>query len=764
MRILIRSAVALCGLSVILAAQSPQPQLAEGHPELAGLFDVEAEHGGDVPKNWVGAPPGTFAVDGQIVHGGRWSLRIERTATSPGAFTSLSRRLPIDFTGRRLELRGFLRTEDISNFAGLWIREDGDAGMIAIDNMERRQLKGTTDWAEYSVSLPLNRAAKRVVLGVLASGTGRAWAADLRLFVDGQPIAAVPRLEPLKTVVDLDTEFDAGSGIALEELSKVQISNLAMLGKVWGFLKYHHPQVTSGRRHWDYELFRILPAVIAATDANAARSAVNHWIASLGTVPPCGSCASLVDTDLQLRPPVSWMTDDELGVELAATLRGIYRNRSAGPQQFYVSLAPGVGNPSFDHELAYATLKLPDAGYQVLALYRFWNIIEYWYPYRDVIGESWEDVLTAFIPRVALAADGETYKREMLALIATVHDTHANLWSSLDSRPPTGACSIPITLRFIGAQAVVTGYSEPSPEIAATVKPGDIVRAIDGVLVTELVSRWLPYYAASNAPTQLRDIARSMTRGACGPAALTVSRDGTTQAVSVTRTVPSPASGTAGMTHDHPGDTFRMLSPEVAYLKLSTVKADDVGSYMESAAHAKGFIIDIRNYPSEFVVFALGSKFVDRPTPFARSTIGDPANPGAFHWSGPPFMLEPAAPRYAGKIVIVTDEVSVSQAEYTAMAFRAAPNAIIVGSTTAGADGNVSPIPLPGGLRSMISGIGVFYPDKKPTQRVGIVPDVETRPTVQGIRGGRDEVLEVALRQVLGPNVPAAVIQQMAKQ
>ena len=55
------------------------------------------------------------------------------------------------------------------------------------------------------------------------------------------------------------------------------------------------------------------------------------------------------------------------------------------------------------------------------------------------------------------------------------------------------------------------------------------------------------------------------------------------------------------------------------------------------------------------------------------------------------------------------------------MAFRAA-GGIVLGSTTAGADGNVSNIPLPGGLRTMISGIGVFYPDKGPTQRVGIVP------------------------------------------
>jgi hypothetical protein len=63
----------------------------------------------------------------------------------------------------------------------------------------------------------------------------------------------------------------------------------------------------------------------------------------------------------------------------------------------------------------------------------------------------------------------------------------------------------------------------------------------------------------------------------------------------------------------------------------------------------------------------------------------------------------------------------------------------------------------------MISGIGVFYPDKKPTQRIGILPDFEVRPTIAGIRAGRDEVLEEALRQVLGNSVPAAEIQKMAR-
>jgi hypothetical protein len=63
----------------------------------------------------------------------------------------------------------------------------------------------------------------------------------------------------------------------------------------------------------------------------------------------------------------------------------------------------------------------------------------------------------------------------------------------------------------------------------------------------------------------------------------------------------------------------------------------------------------------------------------------------------------------------------------------------------------------------MISGIGVFYPDKAPTQRIGIVPNVEVEPTIAGIRAGRDEVLEEALRQILGRRVSAAEIESMAE-
>jgi C-terminal processing protease CtpA/Prc len=53
----------------------------------------------------------------------------------------------------------------------------------------------------------------------------------------------------------------------------------------------------------------------------------------------------------------------------------------------------------------------------------------------------------------------------------------------------------------------------------------------------------------------------------------------------------------------------------------------------------------------------------------------------------------------------------------------------------------------PGDLLVRITGAGVFYPDRHPIQRVGIIPDVRVTPTIAGIAAGRDEVVEEAVRQ-----------------
>jgi C-terminal processing protease CtpA/Prc len=121
-----------------------------------------------------------------------------------------------------------------------------------------------------------------------------------------------------------------------------------------------------------------------------------------------------------------------------------------------------------------------------------------------------------------------------------------------------------------------------------------------------------------------------------------------------------------------------------------------------------------------------------------------------FEYRQGPALPPGKGPAYAGKVIILVNELSQSQAEYTTMAFRAVPGARVVGSTTAGADGNVSAITLPGNISTMITGLGVYYPDGRETQRIGIVPDVVVTPTIKGIRDGRDEVLEKAVQLIEG--------------
>jgi hypothetical protein len=186
----------------------------------------------------------------------------------------------------------------------------------------------------------------------------------------------------------------------------------------------------------------------------------------------------------------------------------------------------------------------------------------------------------------------------------------------------------------------------------------------------------------------------------------------------------------------------------VAYVKFSSIKVADLPAYFDKAKNTKGLIMDLRNYPSEFMPFAIGAYLATRPTRFVTFTFADLANPGAFAFGAGP-LIKPGPVHFAGKVVVLIDEISQSQAEYTAMALRAMPNCVILGSTTAGADGDVSFIPLPGQLNTMISGIGVFYPDHLPTQRVGIVPNVVVKPTIPGVAAGRDEVLETAIRLIV---------------
>ncbi|MEP7351614.1 MAG: S41 family peptidase [Acidobacteriota bacterium] len=745
-------------------AQTARPKAAD-LPPLLGFENNQPADKLASPRGWGVRPAGTVAAVTDIVHTGKWAARITRTASSAQKTSIVTITIPADFVGSTLSFRGYLRTEDVNGFAALFARLDNDS-----DNFSRvtpqsvLYLSGTHDWALYSLTMPLRRAGKQLLFGAVLSGTGRLWVDDLQLWVDGKPIWQAPKDDRSANPMETDHEFDRSSGIKLDTLTPVQTDNLVTLGKVWGFAKYYDHRVITGKRQWDFDLFRILPSVLAARDSDAGRKAIVDWLRALGPIAPCSPCRMFFeDPWVQLPPPTSWISDPAIvGQPLAKLLTEIHKQRPIdGGRQFYVSLAPGVQNPIFDYELPYPLSRnaYPEPGYQLLALYRLWNIVEYWFPNRNILPENWDSVLREFIPRVVLAKTRDAYQLQLMAFIGKLGDTHANLWSSLNVRPPVGDCYIPVMLRFVDNQAVVTQIL-PSG-IGTTLQRGDVLLDMDGRAVSELVAEWTPYYADSNQYARLRDIAGAMTRGACGPAKLRIRRGMENFDISATRATLPATESTVNSAHDLPGPAFRLLSPDVAYLKLSSVSTDDIPNYLQLAQNTKGWVIDIRNYPPESISPTLVPHMVESATPFARITVGDLFNPGAFHWTGLP-TIYPQEPYYPGKVVVLVDEVTQSAAEYVSMAFRAA-GATVVGSTTSGADGNFSQILLPGGLTTMFSGIGVFYPDKSPTQQVGIVPDIVAQPTIAGITAGRDEVLESAVRFILGPEASAAQVQAISK-
>lgn len=747
--------IAILGACQIVRTASAQAQ----DPDLRTALGFEAATS-TAPAGWTGGPAETIAFDSVVVHAGRGAARLHRTPGSQNDFTALTKSIPVDFSGRWIVFRGFLKAEEVDDFAGFWMRQDGVERSLQFVSMEtENRLSGTTDWEGYAVQLPLDPRADRLFFGVVLRGTGTVWADDLDIIVDGFPIEQAPRRqEEGPTVLDIDRQFNEGSALELSDIDEVQIAHLVILGRVWGFLKYHHPRVAAGEFHWDYELFRVLPEVLGASGQEPVGDILARWIREQVGVPgdcsPCAEPPSNPSGDIR----VGWIWDEDLlGPELSSLLQHVYANRFVGDKQFYVSSAPRVGNPVFDHELLYEDLKDIDGGYRVLALLRLWNIIEYWYPYVDLQGNAWERVLREFLPRFIRAQSADDYQLELLRLIASIGDAHANLSSANRLLPPRGDCFLPGAVRFVEGQPVVVATpvltrAEPGLEI------GDVILSLDGFSVDALIESWAPYYSASNYPGLLFKISNLLGRGPCGKAPLVVHRGGEVRDITVERvpevTQPPP--------HDRPGESFQLLGGDVAYLNLSNVQFHQLDGYIERAAGTKGLVLDLRNYPPEFVVFSLSGHFVRQPTPFVRFTLPNPDNPGVFSWTSNPLSVQPVAPIYEGTVVILVDESTISRAEYTAMALRVAPMAVVVGSTTAGADGDVSRIGLPGGLETGISGIGVFYPDKSPTQRIGIVPDILVTPTIAGIRAGHDEMLEVGLRVILGDDTDSEVIHQLA--
>ncbi|MBI5326279.1 MAG: peptidase S41, partial [Ignavibacteriae bacterium] len=313
------------------------------------------------PKNslpvWIWPGGGNYEckIDSVIKQHGKYSISIESLKDTSstghygnfGVFTSF---IPSQFVGSEIILRGWLKTENVSNWAGLWLRIDGANGPIAFDNMYSRKINGTNEWNEYSIKLPFSDNAKQIVFGGLMNNTGKIWVDNIEILIDSVDISKA-KVKTYKA--DLDSEFIKSSRINNIKTDKKTIEDLSVLGKVWGFLKYYHPEIAKGNFNLDFELFRILPMILKCRDKNERSKIILDWINKYGNIEPCEKCTELDTTNTKIVPDFGWIEDSSyFNKDLIQKLNFIKNNRNQD-KHYYFDFVPSVCNVEFQNENAY---------------------------------------------------------------------------------------------------------------------------------------------------------------------------------------------------------------------------------------------------------------------------------------------------------------------------------------------------------------------------------------------------------------------------
>lgn len=541
------------------------------------------------------------------------------------------------------------------------------------------------------------------------------------------------------SVYEFSSRFELDS---LDAANPVVLDNLEVLGRVWGFVKYHHPAMADTTIHIDYELFSLLPRVTHAKPSER-NHILSEWIESFGPyeVDDVKYAAMQSDSNRVVINDFAWIRNTErLGSDLSRQLTEL--QRAVRKANRYVS-QKGVTIGLYDDPLLnYSLENGSDTGYRLLLLFRLWNAIDSYCPNRNITDRAWDEVLVEYLPR--MIREKAHYKETYMELLSELDDTHAG--------GPYGAGRriVPCKGRIVDERLFITDPMENE-----LLRRGDEILSSDGRSIPQIIDQVGKYTAQSNESVLLVKAASTAFRSEHDSLSLVVRRNGAEFVVKL------PAMSAPDfyqyMNRMPLPEPFRMLGDDVAYLYAESLTSR-MGPYVfEKIRDTKAVLIDLRCYP---VDFSLLYYF------FAHYFVSEPCCPlitSRPYWNTPGVLYTDAKPRlfdelsgnrigdrdvYQGQVVILVDNTTLSRAEFFAMHLQAISGAITVGSQTAGADGNVVLVTMPDNMSFYFSGLKILYPDGTDTQRVGVRVDYEVKPTIEGLQTGGDEVLEYALSLV----------------
>ncbi|MDF2476360.1 MAG: peptidase [Massilibacillus sp.] len=696
-----------------------------------------------LPANWFLADSKgyTFTIEKHSKYPDKTQLKISSISDSNGYSGVLMLNIPENLEGKEIAFEGKIKTENITpdGFAGLFLQLKPK---VDVENMESLKLNGTHDWETFGVKLKLKpKETRSIAIATYIVGKGTAWFADLSLKIDGKDYTEALQYPSINKA---DTIYNFDSQLKEIALTTKNITKLTHTAQIWGMLKYFHPAVTSGKWDMDTELFKFIPSLLASKDQSTTENLLSEWIQHFGPFQPSAEQSTVAEEIIAAAAKNEWIEKLPYSNKLKEKLTALSHVVPVAPNR-YIGYFDGAGNPQF-YEYSYKTVQLSDVGFRLLGLFRYWNAMYYFNPNQKLSAKPWDQVLSDFIPLFVGATTKASLDGTYLKLFSKINDTHAfSYLSDYYHKDIFGPRGVGFKTGFIQNQLVVTELSDDQFKTGQEIQIGDIIMEIAGEPVFGIVNSLGQYIAASNESALKRDLPNRMLRTADSLLLLKVHREGKELDVYI----PTRAIESIKDTDAKPKPAIRKMEDDILLVDIGVFKDSDTQRLKDSLQGQRGLILDFRNYPSASMHDELRDMIFPSEKDFVIFSTSKGMRPGLFKYTTPVKAGAENPKAFSGKVVILVNERAQSASEFQVMAFRTIPGSQVVGSQTAGADGNISWLPLPLGYSTAFSGIGVYYPDKSETQGIGIVPDKIVYPTIEGIRKRQDEVLQAGIDLIL---------------
>jgi C-terminal processing protease CtpA/Prc len=510
-------------------------------------------------------------------------------------------------------------------------------------------------------------------------------------------------------------------------------SKYKTFGLVWGFLKYHHPDISKGKYDWDAEFVKQFDVIEGLQETDALNNFYKKWINTYGPIADV-TPKTYGEEYFTKNEDYRWFDSSGFDAELKGLLVKI-RNGKHNAGNYYVKIPKLTDLQDFSNEKGFKGFDLSKKSHRVLDFFSFWNVTEYWNLNKYMFDEDWLGVLDKSLPEFIAAANKTDFEKAKARLFHYIQDSHT--WYMTDELKTE---MIPANL----APFAVGGVNDSLVVISTPSKPlfektgialGDVITAINGKPLKEVMYERLGQYMSYGNDNRLWSRAGWLVASKSEYEVYTVvGKDRIPRDIKVQHYASFEGQV---QREDYPSAKMK-LPDDVAYLWLGTATKADLKAFFKNNANKKGVILDMRNYPDKFGTADLAQylypekkKFTYFMAPTTVPGIAEKENKAALSFISDPFWAgSKNKDYYKGKVILLVNSSTISQSEFFGLCVQASPNCITVGSPTAGVVANVVEFTMPDGSKIPYTGYQAFYPDGTAVFKSGLKIDI---PVVQSV-------------------------------